>query len=76
MTPPRLTITARITQIRAHLVRVKQNRERYMQASADLSVADQDALASTRDTFTASVRELGWQWENIEAVLDALAPEK
>jgi hypothetical protein len=75
LTPPRLTTSARIAAIRAALVRLKEAREHYRLVSADLT-AETLRIESARDSFAAAVREFGWQWHDIEAVLDALAPEK
>ena len=70
-----LTTSARIAAIRGALVRVKEAREHYRLVSADLT-AETLRIESARDSFASVVREFGWQWDAIEAVLDALAPEK
>ena len=73
MIPPRLTTNARVAEIRAALVRVKDAREHFRLVSASESVEQlqRDAAA---EACAAAVKEFGWQWDNIEAVLDALAP--
>ena len=74
MNASRLT-TVRIAQIRAALMRVKDSREHSRQATADPS-GDSLQREFAKDCFTAAIREFGWQYTNIEAVLDELAPEK
>lgn len=75
MIPPRLTTSARVALIRAAIDRVKEGREYFRQVSADPS-AELIRIESARETFVSAVKEFGWQADNVEAVLDALAPEK
>ena len=69
-----MTKSARIAQIRNALERLKEAREHYRLVSADQSLESLHKQ-SAQDTFTATVKEFGWQWANVEAVLDALPPE-
>jgi hypothetical protein len=69
-----MTTMARIAQIRTALARVKESREHYRLVSANQSVESLHKQ-SAEDAFTAAVKEFGWQWINVEAVLDALPPE-
>lgn len=75
MTPQRLTTSARVGQIRAAIVRLKECREHYRLVSADpaMETLQHDAA---KEAYAAAIKEFGWQWDNIEAVLEALAPEK
>lgn len=75
MNPPRLTTSARVDLIRAAIVRVKQSEDYLRQVNADPS-AEASSIVSARASLAAVVGEFGWQWKNVEAVLDALAPEK
>lgn len=74
MTPPRLTTSARVALIRIAIGRIKVAREHYRQVSADATMGTPE-IEAAKALFTAIVREFGWQSENVEAVLDALAPE-
>ena len=74
MTPQRLTTSARVGQIRAAIVRVKQQRLYYQAVSADPS-AETMRIETAKESFTAAIREFGWQCDNVEAVLDTLLPE-
>lgn len=73
MTPPRLTTSARVAQIRAALVDVKRSRDEFFAVNAD-PTADTFRMGSARRMYEMSVSHFGWQWVDIEAVLDALAP--
>ena len=74
MTPQGLTTTARVALIRMAIERIKVAREHYRQVSADAFMTTPE-IEAAKASFTAIVREFGWQSENVEAVLDALAPE-
>jgi hypothetical protein len=73
MIPPRLTTSARVEQIRAAIVRVKESREHFRLVSIDPG-AESLRIDCARESFVAAVKEFGWQCENVEAVLDALEP--
>jgi hypothetical protein len=75
MIPPRLTTSARVAQIRAAIVRVKQSEARVREISTDPS-SDSSRTSTARAAHVFVIADFGWQWENVEAVLDALAPEK
>lgn len=75
MIPPRLTTSARVALIRAAIARVKESREHYRLVTASESVEFLERDAA-KEAYCAAVKEFGWQFDNIEAVLDALAPEK
>jgi len=74
MLPQRLTTSARVAQVRAAILRVKQAHDHFRYVSGN-SPDDTFSIESARAALVASVAECGWQWENVEAVLDALAPE-
>jgi hypothetical protein len=73
--PPRLTTAARVAGIRAAIERVKQAQEHFRQVSAN-PIAGTLQIESARATLTATVNEFGWQWANVELVLDVLAPKE
>ncbi len=75
MSSPRPMISARLDLIRDALVRVKGAREHFRKVNATAS-SDTFRIDSARNLLEATVREFGWQWENVEVVLDALAPEE
>jgi len=74
MIPERFTTSARVAQIRLALARVKESREHYRLVSASETVEFLERDAA-KEAYCAAVKEFGWQWDNIEAVLDALTPE-
>ena len=70
-----LTTSDRITLIRAAIAHVKEGREYFRQLSAN-PAADSLRIESARDSYTAALKEFGWQFTNIEVVLDELAPKE
>ena len=75
MTPPHLSTSSRLELIRNSIERVKRSEDHFRQVSADPS-ASTLRIDGARATHAATVAEFGWQWKNVEAVLDALAPEE
>lgn len=74
-TPPRLTTSTRVSLIRSAIERVKRSQEHFRQVNAN-PLADTFQIEGARASLIAVVAEFGWQWENVESVLDALAPER
>jgi hypothetical protein len=72
MTSPRLSTSARVELIRAAIFHVKQSQDRFRQVNLG---GDTFLIEAARASLIAAAGEFGWQWENVEAVLDALAPD-
>ena len=70
-----LTTSDRIASIRTAIARVKESRERFREATVGPSM-DSVYMEYVRDSFTAALKEFGWQYYNVEAVLAVLAPEE
>jgi hypothetical protein len=61
--------------VRYAIERIKHLEERFRIVSETPS-AGQLEIEMARDRFTAAVREFGWQWHNVEAILNDLFPEE
>jgi hypothetical protein len=69
--PTAPTVADRVAFIRHAIYRIKYAETRWREINAD-PLAGGAEIAWARQQRDAKEREFGWQWENVEAVLDAL----
>ena len=63
-----LTLTERINLVRSAIERIRDAKEKHLEAQAD-PTADSDDRGSARESFRDTERDFGNQWKNVEVIL-------
>lgn len=69
-----MTLSDRIVLIRTAIARVKESAD-YVRMTAIDPAADSGRITTVKARHVFVLADFGYQWENVEAVLDALAPD-